>query len=300
MTAATEPAGPTLVVLGARGQVGHALARALAPLGRVRALGRDACDLERPEEAAAAIRALAPAAVVNASAYTAVDRAEAEAERAHVVNAEAPGALAAAAADVDAAFVHFSTDYVFDGRKPTPYDEGDLAAPLNVYGHTKHEGERRVAAANRAHLVFRTTWVYDPARGHNFVRTMRRLAAERPTLDVVDDQVGAPTYAVVLAAAVAQVVGAAVRAPEGASAWVAERAGVYHLSAGGSTTWRGFAEALFVADGSATAVRPIRTADYPTPAARPANSRLCCDRAAEVFGVRLPDWREQLRLALEP
>jgi dTDP-4-dehydrorhamnose reductase len=200
--------------------------------------------------------------------------------------------------------VHYSTDYVFDGAKEGAYTEDDAPNPLGVYGRTKLDGERAVAAANPAHLVFRTSWLY-AARGHNFVRTMLRLARERDELRVVADQVGAPTWARAIAAATAQVVGAALRAPEGAAAWVGARAGVYHLTAAGATSWHGFAEAVLAADPApaeqrARRVVPIATADFPTPARRPANSRLDCGRAAARLGVRIPDWHEQLRLALAP
>jgi dTDP-4-dehydrorhamnose reductase len=298
------PGAPVLLVVGARGQVGYELVRELAPLGRVVAYGREQCDLSDPAGAADAVRAAAPAVVVNAAAYTAVDRAEQDAAACAAANAEAPGRMAAAAAECGAPFVHYSTDYVFDGAKAGPYVEGDATNPLGVYGRTKLEGERAAADANPAHLVFRTSWVY-AARGHNFVRTMLRLARERDELRVVADQVGAPTWARALAAATAQVVGAALRAPEGAAAWAAARAGVYHLTASGSTSWHGFAEAVLAADPArseqrARRVVPIATSDFPTPARRPANSRLDCARAAERLGVRIPDWREQLGLALAP
>jgi dTDP-4-dehydrorhamnose reductase len=209
-----------------------------------------------------------------------------------------------AAAAVGVPFVHYSTDYVFDGTKDAPYQEDDAPNPLGVYGRTKLDGERGVAAANPAHLVFRTSWVY-AARGQNFVRTMLRLARERDELRVVADQVGSPTWARSLAAATAQVVGAALRAPEGPAAWVAARSGVYHLTAAGSTSWHGFAEAILTADPAraeqrARRVVPIATTDFPTPARRPANSRLDCSRAEARLGLRIPDWRDQLALALAP
>lgn len=306
MTAA--PAGArraaTLLVLGARGQVGYELVRELSPLGRVVAFTRAECDLGDPAAAAAAVRAARPDVVVNAAAYTAVDRAEQDAAACHAANAEAPGLIAGAAASLGAPFVHYSTDYVFDGTKAGAYVEDDAPGPLGVYGRTKLEGERRAAAANPAHLVFRTSWVY-AARGHNFVRTMLRLARERDELRVVADQVGAPTWARAIAAATAQVVGAALRAPGGAAEWTRARAGVYHLTAAGCTSWFEFAEAVLAADPAraeqrARRVVPIATADFPTPARRPANSRLDSGRAAERLGVRIPDWREQLALALTP
>lgn len=305
MTAPARPAptgpAPTLLVVGAGGQVGYELVRALAPLGRVVAFTRAECDLADPAGAAEAVRRAAPHVVVNAAAYTAVDRAEGDADACARVNADAPGRMAAAAAALGAPFVHYSTDYVFDGAKPGPYVEDDAPHPLGVYGRAKLEGERLVAAANPAHLVFRTSWVY-AAHGHNFARTMLRLARERDELRVVSDQVGAPTWARSIAEATAQVVGAALRAPEGA-AWLTARAGLYHLAAAGATSWHGFAEAVLAADPlraeqRARRVVPITTAEFPTPAPRPANSRLDSSRAATRLGVRIPDWRQQLALAL--
>jgi dTDP-4-dehydrorhamnose reductase len=295
---------PTLLVVGARGQVGYELVRELAPLGTVVAFTRAECDLADPGAAAAAVRGAAPDVVVNAAAYTAVDRAEQEPGAARLANADAPGAMAAAAAECGAPFVHYSTDYVFDGAKDGPYAEADATNPLGVYGRTKLDGERAVAAANPAHLVFRTSWVYG-ARGQNFARTMLRLARERDELRVVADQVGAPTWARAIAAATGQVVGAALRSGDGARAWTAEHAGVYHLTAAGETSWHGFAEAVLAADPArdeqrARRVVPIATTDFPTPARRPVNSRLDCGRAAERLGVRIPDWRAQLALALAP
>lgn len=295
---------PTLLVVGARGQVGYELVRELAPLGTVVAFTRAECDLGDPAVAAAAVRAARPSVVVNAAAYTAVDRAEQEPDAARLANAEAPGAMAAAAAECGAPFVHYSTDYVFDGAKDGPYAEADATNPLGVYGRTKLDGERAVAAVNPAHLVFRTSWVYG-ARGQNFARTMLRLAREREELRVVADQVGAPTWARAIAAGTAQIVGAALRSGDGAQAWTAEHAGVYHLASAGETSWHGFAEAVLAADPArdeqrARRVVPIATTDFPTPARRPANSRLDSGRAAERLGVRIPDWRDQLRLALAP
>ncbi len=296
------PARPVIVVTGARGQVGYELVRELAPLGRVVAFTREECDLERPDVAARAVAAARPSVVVNAAAYTAVDRAESDAERCRAVNADAPGALAAAAADCGAAFVHYSTDYVFDGAKAGAYLEDDAPNPQGVYGATKLDGERAVLVANPAAAVFRTSWVFG-ARGQNFLRTMLRLARERDELRVVADQVGAPTWSRAIAAATAQVVGAAIRAPEGAAAWLAHRRGVVHLTSGGSTSWHGFAEAILAVDPGraehrAARVVPISTAEFPTPARRPANSVLDNSRLRERFGLQLPDWRTQLQLAL--
>jgi dTDP-4-dehydrorhamnose reductase len=295
---------PTLLVVGATGQVGYELVRELAPLGRVVAFTRADCDLGDP--AAAGGRGARGAA-----------RGRGERRGVHGRRPRRAGARRGAAGqrrgarrdgrgrgECGAPFVHYSTDYVFDGAKDGPYVEADATNPLGVYGRTKLDGERAVAAANPAHLVFRTSWVYG-ARGQNFARTMLRLAREREELRVVADQVGAPTWARAIAAATAQVVGAALRAGRGAQAWTAEHAGVYHLASAGETSWHGFAEAVLAADPArdeqrARRVVPIATTDFPTPARRPANSRLDSGRAAERLGVRIPDWRDQLRLALAP
>jgi dTDP-4-dehydrorhamnose reductase len=239
-----------------------------------------------------------PTVVVNAAAYTAVDAAEADADGCRLVNALAPGAIAAAAEEVGAAVVHFSTDYVFDGALARPYAEDDTPSPLSVYGASKLEGERAVAAASTAYLTFRLSWVYG-LRGRNFLRTMLRLARERDELRVVADQFGAPTWSRLAAAGVAQALGAAARSPHGLRAGVAEARGVYHLSASGVTSWHGFAEAILAADPAreeqrCRSVRAVPTTEYPTPAARPPYSVLSNDKVVARFGVRLPDWRDQL------
>lgn len=285
---------------GGTGQVGWELARALAPLGRVTAPGRAALDLGDADSIRRAFRDIAPALVVNAGAHTAVDRAEGEPELARALNAVAPGVLAEEAARAGVPLVHFSTDYVFDGRGGAPYTEDDATAPLGVYGRTKREGEEAVAAAGGAHLVLRTSWVYG-TRGHNFLRTMLRLARERDELRVVADQVGAPTWSRMLAEATAAIV-APFRAGDG---WKlpAEVSGTYHLTARGETSWHGFAEAILALDPDREAQRarrvvPIGTEEYPTPAPRPRYSVLSTDRVERVFGVALPEWREQLELCL--
>ena len=291
---------PRILLTGGTGQVGWELARALAPLGRVVAPGRAGLDLADADGVRRAFRDSAPALVVNAAAHTAVDRAEGEPELARALNAVAPGVLAEEAARAGVPIVHFSTDYVFDGSGSAPYTEVDATAPLGVYGRTKLEGERAVAAAGGAHLVLRTSWVYG-TRGHNFLRTMLRLARERDELRVVADQVGAPTWSRMLAEATAAIL-APFRAGNG---WEIPRevSGVYHLAARGSTSWHGFAEAILAADPAraeqrARRVVPIASEEYPTPAPRPRYSVLNSERAERVFGVALPDWREQLELCL--
>ncbi len=292
---------PRILLTGGTGQLGWELARALAPLGQVVAPGRAGLDLADADGVRGAFRDAAPALVVNTAAHTAVDRAEGEPELARALNATAPGILAEEAARAGVPIVHFSTDYVFDGAGSAPYVEDDPTAPLGVYGRTKLEGEEAVAAAGGAHLVLRTSWVYG-TRGHNFLLTMLRLARERDELRVVADQVGAPTWSRMLAEATAAIL-SPLRAGGG---WriPPEVSGVYHLSARGSTSWHGFAEAILAADPAraghrARRVVPIATEEYPTPAPRPRYSVLNSERAERVFGVALPDWREQLELCLE-
>lgn len=288
-----------ILLLGANGQLGHELFRSLAPLGEVAASTRSgrlpgdaaclAADLSDPGAAAALVRRQRPDAVVNATAYTAVDRAEDEQALVARVNVESVSAIAAACAEIDARLVHYSTDYVFDGQGDRPWREDDAPDPLGVYGRTKLAGERGIAASGCRHWIFRTAWVYS-ARGSNFLRTMLRLGAEHDELRVVSDQVGSPTPARWLADATAIAL-----AGSGAGD------GLWHLAAAGQTSWHGFATAIFedaVQTGllpRAPAVVPIATADYPTRAMRPAYSRLDCERAARDFGVRLPDWRVGLR-----
>lgn len=287
-----------LLLLGANGQVGHALRRELAPLGEVVCTTRsgslpdggscERADFDQPATLPALVERIAPDVVVNAAAYTAVDRAEEEAEAAFRANAEAPGALAGACARGGALLVHYSTDYVFDGNGTRPWREDDPTAPLGVYGASKLAGEEAVRGSGARHMVFRTAWVYG-THGHNFMRTMLRLGAERDELRVVADQVGTPTPAGLIARATAQ----ALRAGTDAS-------GLWHLTATGGTSWHGFAEAIFAAAvergllPKAPRLLPIATEDYPTPARRPAYSRLDTTRVQADFGLELPGWAEAL------
>jgi dTDP-4-dehydrorhamnose reductase len=269
--------------------VGWELARALAPLGEVTALGRAELDLADVPRLIATVRALQPEVIVNAAAYTAVDKAESEQDAAFDVNATAPRVLAEEAKRSGALLVHFSTDYVFDGAKATPYVEEDPTNPLNVYGASKLAGERAIAAAGCRHLILRTSWVYGP-RGANFMLSMLRLARERPQLRVVDDQVGAPTSSRAIADATAAVLVRAMASPG--------LEGLYHLTASGETSWCGFARAILARAGIEIPVVPIPTEQYPTPARRPRNSRLDCARLRAAFGVTLAPWQESLAEAM--
>ena len=283
-----------ILLLGKNGQVGWELQRALAPVGTVVALDRGGADglhgdLEDLDGIDRTVRSLAPDVIVNAAAYTAVDKAETDVERAQRINAEAPGVLARAAATVGALLVHYSTDYVFDGSGDTPWRENAPTAPLSVYGRSKLAGEEAIRAAGCRHLILRTSWVY-ATRGGNFARTMLRLAAERERLTVIADQHGAPTGAELIADVSAH----ALRAEH------ADRSlgGTYHLAAGGETSWHGYASFVIEqarklgATLKAGEIAPIGTRDYPTAAARPLNSRLDTSRLRERFGLALPDWRD--------
>ena len=289
----------TILVFGGNGQVGRELLRALAPLGTVVATTRSgtladgsACevaDFDRPDSLPALLDRLRPALVVNAAAYTAVDRAEQEPEAAFRANAQAPGVIARWCAAQGVPLVHYSTDYVFDGQGRAPYREDAPTAPLGVYGTSKRDGEDAVRAAGGRHLIFRTAWVY-AAHGGNFLRTMLRLGAERDELRVVADQIGTPTPA----ALIADVTAHALRHPGGLS-------GTWHLTASGQTSWHGFAEALFaeaLAAGvlaKAPLVEAIPSSEYPTPARRPAWSVLDNHRLQQDFGIVLPAWQDGLK-----
>ena len=289
-----------VLVTGAEGQVGWEARRAFAPLGRVVAVDRAEVDFVDTEQLRALVRLHRPAVIVNAAAYTAVDRAESERELAVAVNTTAPRVLAEEAASLGAAIVHFSTDYVFDGTMDTPYVEDDDPSPLNVYGETKLGGDRAVASSGAAHLVFRTSWVY-AARGHNFLRTMLQLAHDRETLRVVADQTGAPTPARLLAEVSAQVVS---RYVEGAAFTLPEsRWGIYNVVTRGSTSWHAFAQRILELDPRRAEQRcrdvvPIPTSDYTTAARRPARSLLDVRKIERTFQLRMPQWDEQLELVM--
>ena len=291
---------PRILLTGANGQVGWELQRTLSCLGEVIALDSKAMNLADAAAVRQKLREIAPAIIVNPAAYTAVDKAESEPERAHAVNAVAPGVFAEEADKLGALLVHYSTDYVFNGSGTTPWREADACDPINVYGATKLAGERAIQVTGCRHLIFRTSWVYG-ARGSNFLLTMRRLMRERAELKIVADQIGAPTWCRDLAEATALVLGQ-LGSPLSRSG-VSEPWGVYNMTNSDETSWHGFAEAIQRLDGfgetRAARLLPILSSDYPTPARRPLNSRLDNDKLARTFGIRLQDWRVALALCMD-
>ena len=283
-----------ILLLGKDGQLGWELQRALAPLGELLAYGRSEADFADATSLRALVRDVAPDVIVNAAAYTAVDKAESDQPAAHACNAVAPGVLAEEAAVLGAWLVHYSTDYVFDGSKEGAWVETDAVNPLSVYGRTKYEGEERIRASGARHLILRTSWVF-AARGGNFAKTMLRLAKERETLSVVADQHGAPTGAELLADATALAlhrIAALVPEAHGLS-------GTYHVAASGSTTWHAYARHVLaqaqahgaILKAGPESVQPIASSAFPTPAVRPVNSRMDCSKFRASFGLVLPDWR---------
>ncbi|TXT26146.1 MAG: rfbD1 [Gallionellaceae bacterium] len=288
-----------ILLTGKNGQVGWELQRTLTPLGQVIALDVEELDFCDPDAIRQTVRSIGPDVIVNPAAYTAVDKAESEPGLAMAVNGVAPGILAEEARKLGALLVHYSTDYIFDGRKDGPYVETDEPNPLGVYGKTKLAGEQAVRASGADHLIFRTSWVYG-ARGKNFLLTMLRLAKERNELRVVDDQIGAPTWCrslgEVTALALAQVL-----APGASNDAIRRVSGTYHLTSSGSVSWCGFtAEILRLAQiYPVPALAPITTPEYPTPAARPLNSMLSNDKLVRTFGLAAGDWDSNLRLCLQ-
>ena len=276
----------TVLLLGATGQVGHELRRTLAPLGTLHTPDRDTADLAAPRTLHRTVREVAPDVIVNAAAYTDVDGAEDDPERAHALNAEAPGVLAEAARTAGAWLIHYSTDYVFDGTKQAPYVETDETNPINAYGRTKRDGEQAIQEVGGRYVILRTSWVYS-ARRSNFLRTMRRLADTHDRLTVVDDQIGSPTWAGWIAEATQAVVHQLGEDPS--------VGGTYHLASAGQTSWYGFARAIFAQyDRSDVVVDPVSSEEYPTAAARPAYTVLCSENVRRTFGVEVASWSEQL------
>jgi dTDP-4-dehydrorhamnose reductase len=289
-----------ILITGKNGQVGWELQRALRPVGEATALDRRELDLASPEQIRRVIQEIKPHIVVNAAAYTAVDKAESEQGLAMAINGIAPGILAEEARKNGFILVHYSTDYVFDGTKRGPYVEGDVPCPLNVYGRTKLAGEDAIRATGAPSLILRTSWVYS-ARGHNFVQAMLRLARERDELRIVDDQMGAPTWARTIAEMTVQAL-----APNGFDLdWAREKSGLYHLAAAGAVSWHGFAQAIFAEAGAtlgeinSPTLIPISASEYPLPARRPANSRLDTSKLTATFGLAPPDWRSTLSECLQ-
>jgi len=287
------------LILGATGQVGVELQRSFIDAGEVIALDRKGADLSRPETLRTLIAEIKPNVILNAAAYTAVDRAESEPELAMIINGEAPRVLAEAAAKHDAILVHYSTDYVFNGAKTSPWLETDEPAPLNVYGETKLAGEQAIQESGAKHLIFRTSWVFGP-HGQNFLRTMLRLGAERDQLRIVDDQIGTPTSSIAIANATRAVVDRILADNINSQpSW----SGVYHMTCGGMTSWCSFANEIFTQgkhflNGKVPEVIPISSEQYPTPAKRPLYSVLSNDKFVMKLGLHLPMWQEALRQSL--
>lgn len=287
---------PRILLTGKNGQVGFELERTLSPLGCVIAVDVEECDLTDDTAIRKLVAETKPDIIVNPAAYTAVDKAESDRDIAFAINATAPGILAREATDRHALMVHFSTDYVFDGTGTAPYTESDPTNPISVYGATKLAGERAVQQSGAHHLIFRLSWVYG-TRGRNFLLTMQRLAREREELSVVNDQIGAPTWCRTIAESVAIVLARHTKRP------LAERS-VFHMSAGGQTSWYEFAKMIFELSHEKDSfclkkTNPIPTSAYPTPAARPIYSVLSNQLLRDTFGICLPNWQAQLKQALE-
>lgn len=283
-----------ILITGSKGQLARELQLELAGVGKPLALGHNAMDLADPEQIRQQVRLLRPDLIINAAAYTAVDPAETRREQAFAINARGPQVLAEEAARLGVPLIHYSTDYVFDGRKAEPYDEHDTPNPLGVYGASKLAGEQAIQAVGGEHLILRTSWVYSQ-HGKNFLLTMQRLLQERDALSVVSDEVGAPTWAATIARVTAEMV-------RKRSAGEAGPSGLYHLTAGGETSWYGFAcsiaEHLRQQGRLRAEITPILSKDYPTAAQRPLNSRLNCARLQHDWGIHLPDWETALHECL--
>ncbi len=292
-----------ILLLGKHGQLGWELNRALAPLGDLTALDYPEIDLSSPQSLHSQILEARPEVIINATAYTAVDRAESEPGVAMAVNAHAPGILAEIARKLPAALIHYSTDYVFDGTKTSPYCETDQPKPLNLYGQSKLAGEQAITAVGGAYLILRTSWVYS-LRRESFVTKVLAWARQHPTLRIVEDQVSNPTWARMLAEATGQLLGMANTHCQHLAGWIGERSGLYHLAGSGQASRLEWAEAILRLDPHRAeqicqAIQPARTSDFPTPAQRPLYSALDCDRFSDTFGLRLPPWQTALELALQ-
>lgn len=286
-----------ILLTGKNGQVGYELERSLQGLGELIVLDRNQMDLGNLAQVRDVIRSVKPDLIVNPAAYTAVDKAESEPDLAMRINGEAPAVMAEEAKRLGAAMIHYSTDYVFDGKKAAPYTENDMACPINTYGRTKLFGEQAIQDAGIRYLIFRTSWVYG-MRGKNFLLTMLRLAGERKELSIVADQYGAPTWSRTIADTTAKIITQALSSKS--SDWWSANSGLYHLTAQGKTNWYEFAQAIFDSADIETKplLSPIKAEDYPLPAERPTFSVLSCERMTTTFG-RLPEWRDGLRLCME-
>jgi dTDP-4-dehydrorhamnose reductase len=291
---------PRILLIGDSGQVGWELKRSLATLGELIAVGRNTSphriDLVDPGSLRRTIGELRPNWIINAAAYTAVDKAEEEEDKVLLVNGKAPGVMAELAKEFNAVLIHYSTDYVFDGKTSTPYREEDLTNPLNAYGRTKLAGENNVKAVGGKNFIFRTSWVYGQ-RGKNFLITIQRLAREREELRIVADQIGSPTWCRNIAEATTQIMAKLITRPD----LIEEATGLYHLSAAGQTSWHGFAEAIVASlrerdESTVKHIRAIATQDYPLPAERPAFSVLSNQKVRETFGIQMPVWSVGLNL----
>ncbi len=299
-SAGNPPGNPRILIVGNAGQLGRELERVFAGVGPIVAVDRESVDLADPDQTRALVRHAAPDVILNAAAYTAVDRAESEMALAHAINALAPRVLAEEAVERNALLVHYSTDYVFDGSKPEPWTEDDSPAPLNVYGASKLAGEQAIQNSQARHLIFRTSWVCGP-HGNNFLLTMLRLARERDRLSIVDDQIGAPTTSIELARATHAIVTGVLSGRFGPPR---EWSGLYHMTCAGSVSWFGFAQAIFARASTLLGIKspeltPIATKDYPTPAARPRNSVLSNAKLHARFGVQLQSWDSALEEVLQ-
>jgi len=290
-----------ILIFGKNGQVGWELNRSLQPLGEVVALGRENADFSEPESLRQIVQDINPDIIVNAVAYTAVDKAEEEEKLAIKINGVAPGVLAEEAKKLNALLVHYSTDYVFDGTKESPYNETDTATPINAYGRTKLAGEQEIQSSDCDYLIFRTSWVY-ASRGHNFLLTMLRLAQEREELSIVADQIGSPTSARLIADTTVLCVQQATK-EKLAGAFSSD---LYHLTSSGFTSWHGFTEEIVnLATNSLNLqitikeLKAIPTSDYPTPATRPMNSQLALTKLENIFTVKMPDWKKSLQLCMK-
>lgn len=281
-----------ILIIGSSGQVGWELRRTLAPLGQIIAHDRETFDLTSEEAILKNLQAIQPDIIVNAAAYTAVDLAENHHEVCSTINAHAPKILAREAKKLGALLIHYSTDYVFDGQSSTPYTEEGQTNPLNLYAKSKLAGDLAILSSGCKHVILRTSWVYG-SRGHNFMLTMLKLAQQRDTLKIVDDQIGAPTWSRMIAETTALII-----------TNYRDQDGIYNLTSAGKTSWFGFAKAIFEIQAAKTGLKgpdliSIPSSEYPTPAKRPQNSLLCHQKLFKTFGIRLPDWREALEMCLE-